>query len=97
MAQFTYVFMAHVQKSHPFEQALCELGICHKLIPVATPEQNGKVERSHRTLAEEGLPLCPFRKGHRRDYAIKRWVNFYNHQRPHSALHWLTPYRSGQP
>ena len=40
--EFTYIFFPHVQKPHPVEEALRLLGIRHKLIPVATPKQNGK-------------------------------------------------------
>ena len=83
--------MPHVQKPHPFETELNAHAIPHKLIPVATPEQNGKVERAHRTLDEECLALRAFRKPLTREHAIKRWVRFYNHQRPHSSLEWRTP------
>jgi hypothetical protein len=31
-----------VLKPHPFEESLRSQGIHHKLIPVATPKQNGK-------------------------------------------------------
>ena len=47
--EFTYIFMPWVKKPHPFEELLKEMGIRHKLIPIATPKQNGRVERSHRT------------------------------------------------
>tara|TARA_Y100000310_G_scaffold145997_1_gene145370 strand:+ start:809 stop:1696 length:888 start_codon:yes stop_codon:yes gene_type:complete len=90
-AEFTYVFFPHVQKPHPFEEALRAHGIRHKLIPVAKPQQNGKVERVHRTLDEECLNSRAFRKPRPREHAIKRWVRFYNCQRPHSALGWRTP------
>ena len=60
-------------------------------IPVGKPEQNGKVERSHRTLDEECLNSRSFRKPLTREFAIKRWVRFYNRQRPHSSLEWRTP------
>ena len=63
----------------------------HKLIPVGTPQQTGKVERSHRNLDEECRNSRTFRKPRPRAFAIKRWVTFYNSQRPHSALHWHTP------
>lgn len=89
--EFTYVFFPHVQKPHPFEQVLGDLGIQHKLIPVGKPEQNGKVERSHRTIDEECLNPRAFRKPKPREMAIMRWGNFYNSQRPHSALDWQTP------
>ena len=90
-SEFTYVFFPHVQKPHPFEEALRQQGIPHKLIPVAMPKQNGKVERSHRTLDEECLNPRTFRKPAPREHAIRRWLRFYNHQRPHSSLGWLTP------
>ena len=89
--EFTYIFMPHVQKPHPFEQALRACGIDHKLIPVAKPEQNGKVERVHRTLNEECLNPRAFRKPWARQRAILRWLRFYNHDRPHSILEWRTP------
>jgi len=45
--EFTYRFISKTEKC-PFEKALAERGIVHKLIPPRTPWQNGKVERSHR-------------------------------------------------
>ena len=58
--EFTYVFFPHVQKPHPLQEALEPHGIHHKLIPVGMPNQNGKVERSHRTLDEECLNTRTF-------------------------------------
>ena len=51
--EFTYIFMPWVKRPHSFEEFLNERGIRHKLIPIATPKQNGKVERSCRTDGEE--------------------------------------------
>ena len=89
--EFTYVFFPHVQKPHPLQEALEPHGIHHKLIPVGMPNQNGKVERSHRTLDEECLNPRTFRKPAPRQHTIRRWLRFYNTQRPHSSLGWLTP------
>lgn len=89
--EFTYVFFPHVQKPHPFEEALRTQGIHQKLIPVGMPKQNGKVERVHRTLDEECLNPRTFRKPGPREHTIHRWLRFYNTQRPHSSLAWLTP------
>ena len=89
--EFTYVFFTHVQKPHPFEEALRVWGIHHNLIAVAKPEQNGKVERVHPTLDEECLNSRTFRKPGPRHNATKRWLRFYNCQRPHSSLEWRTP------
>ncbi len=45
--EFTYKYISE-EKECPFDTALAELGINHKLIPPRTPWHNGKVERSHR-------------------------------------------------
>lgn len=45
--EFTYKYISE-EKECPFDRALEELGINHKLIPPRTPWHNGKVERSHR-------------------------------------------------
>ena len=90
-SEFTYVFLPHVQKPHPFEEALKANRIRHKLIPVAKPQQNGKVERSHRTFDEECLNSRAFRKPQPREHAINRYLRFYNHHRPHSQSSELLP------
>jgi transposase InsO family protein len=65
---------------------------------VAHPQSNGRVERLHRTHREEGLALAP------ESYAqaveqLARWADYYNGQRPHSALGYLCPldYYRGNP
>jgi transposase InsO family protein len=61
--EFTYAAVAQADQPCPFEQHLAGLGIRHKLIKIATPRHNGKVERSHRTDDEEfyrQLPLKTF-------------------------------------
>ena len=45
--EFTYKYISETEEC-PFDKALLELGIKHKLIPPRTPWHNGKVERSHR-------------------------------------------------
>ncbi|MBI4282483.1 MAG: transposase [Chloroflexi bacterium] len=51
----------------------------------------------HRTLGEECLNPRTFRKPCPREHAIRRWLRFYNTQRPHSALGWLLPSRNSNP
>jgi len=84
--EFTYIFMPRVKKPHPFEEFLEEKGIRHKLIPIATLKQNGKVERSHRTDGEEFYNQRGFRKPARRRKELSRFLDFYNNKRPHSSL-----------
>lgn len=45
--EFTYKYISDTEHC-PFDEALEELKINHKLIPPRTPWHNGKVERSHR-------------------------------------------------
>ena len=45
--EFTYKYISETEEC-PFDKALHELGIEHRLIPPRTPWHNGKVERSHR-------------------------------------------------
>ena len=89
--EFTYIFMPWVNKPHPFEEFLKGWGIRQKLIPIATPEQNGKVERSHRTDDEEFYNLRGFRKLAKRRRELARYMDYYNNRRPNQALGWLTP------
>ena len=49
MAQNSHTNILVKRKKSPFEQALSNAGITHKLIPPRTPWHNGKVERSHRS------------------------------------------------
>jgi transposase InsO family protein len=56
-SEFTYIFFLQVHKPFPFEVLLREKGVRHKLIPIGKPEQNGKVECSHRIDEEGGVQL----------------------------------------
>lgn len=89
--EFTYIFMPWVNKPHPLETFLREKEIRHKLIPIATPKQNGKVERSHRTDDEEFYNQRSFRKPAKRVRELSRFLAFYNNRRPNSAIGWMTP------
>lgn len=91
--EFTYAAMPHVQQPHPFTQHLAALGIRHKLIKIATPRHNGKVERSHRTDEEEFYRHFTFKTFSQAQRRLQRWNHRYNHQRPHGAVGWRTPYQ----
>ena len=58
------------------------------------PQQNGKVECSHRTLDKECRNSQAFRKPRSRAFAIKRWGTFSNSQRPQSVLQWRTRFQT---
>lgn len=76
-----------------FETHLKSLGIKLQHIWIHTPDQNGVVERSHRTDEEE------FYQETEIDYTniddinteIKIWLEYYNTKRLHFSLNYLTP------
>ena len=58
----------------------------HRFIRPYTPRTNGKVERFHRTLAEEWAYVRPYLSEAERIAALDAWLHSYNHHRHHSAL-----------
>jgi transposase InsO family protein len=76
---------------HILDKICAQHNIRHKLIPVATPQINGKVERSHRIDNEEFYYLEKFSDAvSLRDNFLK-WNHKYNHQRPHGGINMQTP------
>jgi transposase InsO family protein len=66
------------------------LGIQHQRILPASPQQNGKHERMHKTLkAEATIPPCS--NMHSQQKKFDSFQNEFNHERPHDALGGKTP------
>ncbi len=84
--------------SKEFKIVLAENGLGHHRIKPHCPEENGLIERMHRTLREEldGEALSNLLEAER---VFARVVRRYNEQRLHSALGYLTPadYYRGNP
>jgi len=74
-----------------FTWHLRDLGVSHRQIPRGCPESNGKVERSHRTDADEFYRRMIFRSPAELAQKLRQWENEYNHRRPHLALRGQTP------
>jgi putative transposase len=84
--------------SKEFKIVLQQNGLGHHRIKPHCPEENGLIERMHRTLREEldGEALSDLLEAER---VFTRVVRRYNEQRLHSALGYLTPadYYRGDP
>jgi len=71
-----------------------DLGIEHAYIKKGTPRLNGKVERSHRTDAEEFYQLLSYKDDVDLNKKLEDWENFYNFHRPHMSKNGATPYEA---
>jgi transposase InsO family protein len=77
-----------------FDQYLENLNIPHHFIYPRSPKINGVVERFNRTLKDEFLSRCDELYTRDRlglDRKLADWLVWYNTQRPHYALKYMTP------
>ena len=88
--------MIKTDNGHEFQSRfhwhLQDLGIEHVYIKKGTSRLNGKVERSHRTDAEEFYQLLEYKWDVDLNKKLAEWENFYNFSRLHSAHGGKTPY-----
>ena len=88
--------MIRIDNGHEFQAKfhwhLMDLGIEHVYIKMGTPRLNGKVERSHRTDAEEFYQLLEYKGDVDLNNKLAEWENFYNFSCPHSSHGGKTPY-----
>lgn len=75
---------------HPFDILCRRLDIVHYLIDPGKPQQNGKVERSHRTDQEYFYDQVQFHSFEELKYKLKLWNMYYN-DLEHCALNGKTP------
>ena len=71
-------------RSHAFRAALGD--IVHKRTRPYRPQTNGKIERFHRTLADEWAYATAYASDAERAAAYPEWLHRYNHHRGHTAL-----------
>jgi transposase InsO family protein len=96
--EFTYKFVSDARcigknpREHVLDRLCKQNNIIHKLIPVGECELNGKVERSHWTDEVDFLNRHkPFKTLLSLQKAYQKWIRFYNHERMHSSLDYMTP------
>lgn len=76
---------------HDLSRLLEGMGIRHARIRPRTPRLNGKVERVHRTMQEELWDSAALGPPAAWSVPLERYVRFYNTERPHTALGYMTP------
>ena len=78
-------------RSLAWRDTCTELGITHKRTRPYRPQTNGKIERFHRTLADDWAYARYYDSETQRRTALPGWLHFYNHHRAHSAIGALPP------
>jgi transposase InsO family protein len=67
------------------------LGITHRRTAYHHPEGNSYIERFHRSLKEEEVWTAEYRGLEEARTSIARWIEEYNHDRPHRGVGNRTP------
>lgn len=78
-------------ETHPVATLCSLLGVKQKFTQPRHPWTNGKAERVIRTLMEEWLTFEESTTHEERRRSLYRYVDRYNHQRPHRSLEGKTP------
>ena len=78
-------------RSHAFRRACADAGLRHLRTRPYTPRTNGKAERFIQTALPEWAYARPFASSGERSQAIVPWLHYYNHHRPHTGIHAVTP------
>lgn len=76
---------------HLMDEWCYEQNIVHKLIPPGAKELNGKVERSHRIDEQYFYWRASCSSIYKLNEEFEEWIHFYNTEKPHQSLIWLTP------
>ena len=78
-------------QSRRFRTACRDYRLSQKFVTPYTPEQNGLIERFFRSLKEECAWQENFEAFNDAKQAVTRWIDWYNRERPHQALGYLSP------
>jgi putative transposase len=80
--------------SSRFLETLGRLGITHRRTAYHHPEGNSYIERFHRSLKEEEVWTAEYRSLEEARHSIARWIEEYNHDRPHRGVQNRTPHET---
>jgi transposase InsO family protein len=79
-------------RARVFAQACRPSAIRHRFTRPYHPQTNGKAERLIQTLLREWAYRTPYHSSARRTAALRPYLRFYNHQRPHASLGRRSPW-----
>lgn len=77
--------------SRDFKEFICESGLNHVRISVGYPQSNGKIERFHKTIKEEKIRKSSMVGIEDARKQIDDFISYYNEERLHSGIYYLTP------
>ena len=77
--------------SKEFRAGCDQLGVSHSRTRPYRPRTNGKAERVIQTLLREWAYAKAYTSSALRTQALKPWLRYYNHVRPHGSLAYLSP------
>ena len=80
-----------VFSSKRFHETITKNKLYQEYITPYTPEQNGMIERFFRSFKEECAWQQEFKTFDEAYDKIAGWIDYYNQQRPHSALGYIAP------
>ena len=78
--------------SRIFRTTCHALAIEHRRTRPYTPRTNGKAERFIQTLLREWAYAVPYATSLERRRQLRRYLVYYNHDRPHASLNYQTPW-----
>jgi len=82
---------ASIFLAHDFVKTAKRYSIIQEFTPKYSPEYNGSIERFFRTLKQECVWLNRFETFEEAENVISEWIEYYNRERLHSSLGYLTP------
>lgn len=78
-------------RSHSFRDACHSEGLRHHRTRPYTPKTNGKAERFIQSMLREWAYGRLYRSSTERAQDLVRWLRYYNEERPHASLSYLSP------
>ena len=78
-------------RSHRFRRACQHLRMRHHRTRPYTPRTNGKAERFIQSMLREWAYVRVYRSSQTRAKNLPRWIRYYNQERPHASLGYLSP------